>query len=55
MDRLRASLLRNLDDRIAAQVRILRPRAANRIRGIGQAHVLRIGVGFGEHRNAANA
>ena len=55
MDRLRAGLPRDFDDRIAAQVRILRPRPADRPGLVGQAHVLRVGIGFGVHRDGADA
>ena len=55
MDRLRTGRLRDFDDRVAAQVAVLRARAADAMRFVGEAHVLRIGVGVGEHRDGADA
>jgi hypothetical protein len=55
MDRLRAGRPRNLDDRVAAQVTLLRPRTTDRVRLIGKAHVLCVGIGRGEHGHRADA
>jgi hypothetical protein len=55
MDRLRTGLPGDFEDRIAAQVRILRPRPADRPGLVGQAHMLRVGIGFRIHGDGADA
>ena len=55
MDGLRAAAPGDLQDRVAAQVAVLRPRPADRPGLVGQTHVLRAGIGFGEHRHGADA
>src|SRR3546814_4497777 len=55
MDRLRAGWFRDFQDRVAAQVAFLRPRAADRPCLVGQPHVLRIGVGLRVHRHRGDA
>src|SRR3546814_379890 len=54
MDRLRARAQRHRDDRVPAQVRLLRRRPADRIRLVRQPHMLRIGIRRREHRNRGN-
>ena len=54
MDRLRAGGLRHFKDDIAAQIAFLRTRRADVPRFVGQAHVLRVGVGVGIHRDGAD-
>src|SRR3546814_1282309 len=55
MDRLRAGLFRDFQDRVAAQVAVLRPRAADRPSLVGQPHVLRVSVGLRVHRHRGDA
>ena len=55
VDRLRAGFLRHLEDGVAAQVAVLRARAADAVGFVRQPHVLGIGVGLREHRHGADA
>ncbi len=55
MNGLRAGLLRDFDDHIATQVRLLRSRPADAVRLVGLTYVLRIGVGLRVHGHGADA
>jgi hypothetical protein len=55
MDRLRAGFLRDVDDHVAAQVRLVRTWPADRPCLVGEADVLRVPIGFGVHRDAVDA
>ena len=55
MDGLRACSFRNLDDRVAAQIRFIRTRPADRPGFVGKAYVLRVPVGLGIHRDGVDA
>ena len=51
MDRLRAGIERRPDDRVAAQIAVLRRRPADMDRLVGQRHVARAAVGVGIDRD----
>ena len=54
MDRLCAGLFRDCDDRVAKQVAVLWAWSADAVGLVGEAHVLRVGVGIGEHGHGAD-
>ena len=56
MNRVRAGLARAVDDRVAAQIRLCRPRAAERHDFVGLAHERRVAIGIGAdgHRGDAH-
>ena len=55
VDGLRAGALRHLEDRVAAQVAVLRRGRADAPGLVGQAHMARVGVGFGVDGDHADA